>query len=285
MTRRPSSEPAGLLFLHFHGASVVAAGAILTFLTIGCATTPPTQTGGADTPRPLEATAEDGGRQKEEALIGAWSFEEDAGDRVRDGSRNGHHGTMRNARRVPGAIGRALRFTGENSGVDIPDAEGFHIGSSFTIEAWIRPEALPPNAIGHDHGLVFFRGDSRKGMDPYRLTVWSDGTLRFSVVSAEDRDIELKHPILLDTFSHVVGVLDVASKKAQLYLNGELVSEASTEVRPLVDLDPGAAPGVGIGHHAGRDWWDYGFLGVIDEVRLYGRTLSAAEIGARAKAR
>jgi len=63
MTRRPSSEPAGLLFLHFHGASVVAAGAILTFLTIGCATTPPTQTGGADTPRPLEATAEDGGRQ------------------------------------------------------------------------------------------------------------------------------------------------------------------------------------------------------------------------------
>jgi hypothetical protein len=63
------------------------------------------------------------------------------------------------------------------------------------------------------------------------------------------------------------------------------VSEVSTEVRPLVDLDPGAAPGVGIGHHAGREWWDYGFLSVIDEVRLYGRTLSAAEIGARAKAR
>jgi len=46
-------------------------------------------------------------------------------------------------------------------------------------------------------------------------------------------------------------------------------------MQPLVSTE---GPGIGIGHHAMRTGNDYGFIGTIDEVRLYRRALSATEI-------
>jgi hypothetical protein len=264
----------------------VTALLIPMLVAAGCKTSSPKESDDAPAPGGSPGAKANGSQDTGEALIGAWSFEEEAGDQVRDHSGNGLHGIASNAQRVPGAVGRGLRFTGDNSGVDIDDGEAFHIRGSLTIEAWVKPEAYPPDIEGHNHGMILFRRDSRVGLDPYHLSFGNEGALRFGVLNTNDHEVILQHPIKIDEFSHVAGVLDVNRKKVGLYVNGELVSEAATDVTPLVELDPAAGPCVGIGHCRRIGWkssWDYGFVGVIDEVKLHGRPLAAAEIRERAK--
>ena len=65
----------------------------------------------------------------------------------------------------------------------------------------------------------------------------------------------------------------------KLYVNGQLASQTTTTVRPFGSLMPGASPGIGIGNvNDGQN--TFPFIGDIDEISLYNRALSAAEIQA-----
>src|SRR2546425_1070113 len=62
----------------------------------------------------------------------------------------------------------------------------------------------------------------------------------------------------------------------RVYINGVLVAEDFSSVRPFGALDPTRVPGIGIGNV--QDLYDFPFLGAIDEVVLYNRALSPAEV-------
>ena len=66
----------------------------------------------------------------------------------------------------------------------------------------------------------------------------------------------------------------------RLYLNGILVSQGVTSVRPFGALDPASNPGVGIGSHGGYPSTPHKFLfnGLIDELKLYNHALSQADV-------
>ena len=64
-----------------------------------------------------------------------------------------------------------------------------------------------------------------------------------------------------------------------IYTNGVLADQTVTAVRPFGDLIPGDSPGVGIGNlNDGGN--NFPFTGDIDEISLYNRALSAAEVQA-----
>ena len=48
----------------------------------------------------------------EEALVGAWLFDEGAGETAKDASGNGHDGELLGPKRVNGKFGSALEFDG-----------------------------------------------------------------------------------------------------------------------------------------------------------------------------
>jgi hypothetical protein len=64
----------------------------------------------------------------------------------------------------------------------------------------------------------------------------------------------------------------------RLYIDGALVADTTTNIRPIAALSAADGPGLGIGHHAYRDANDYVFKGAIDEAKLYNRALTAQEI-------
>jgi hypothetical protein len=205
------------------------------------------------------------------ALVSYWTGDNTPLDAV-----GSNDGTLINgATYAAGQVGQAFSFDGVDDRVGVADAPSLALTGSMSIEAWVKANAYPTA----EHGLVLFRGDDRGGLDPYQLTLASSGEIRFSVSSLTDSTTVLA-PIPTGEFIHVVGTLDDATGDMRLYLNGILVSQVVTTVRPFGELDEASNPGVGIGSHGGYPSTPHKFLfqGLIDELKLYDHALSAQDI-------
>jgi hypothetical protein len=209
----------------------------------------------------------------EDDLIAYWPFDDGNTAVTADVTGNRHDGTVLDGRASPGVSGLGMSFTGDGSGVDVEDGPAFELTNSFTIEAWFNATRL------HDgHNLIFFRGDSRPGLDPYFVTIYPDATLRFAVQNEANDIAWATVPVSLGKFHHMAAVFDGASAMLKLYLDGQLRATTSTNIKPMQRLLSSQGPGIGIGHHAFRTGNDYGFIGTIDEVRLYRRALAASQV-------
>ena len=69
-------------------------------------------------------------------LVGAWSFDEGAGDVAADGSGNGHDGAIVNATWEAGQLGSALGFDG-SAYVDVPPEVWATVSSQVTLAFWV----------------------------------------------------------------------------------------------------------------------------------------------------
>ena len=203
-------------------------------------------------------------------LVSWWPAEGNAGDIVgtNDGTLCGGVGFTN------GIVGQAFDFRGNHQKVTIPDNESLKLTNSLTIEGWIYVRGP---------GFILFRGDSRPGLDPYALQINPGGSLAFAIYSEANESATVYGRIPLKQWIHAAATLNGSSGEMRLYVNGVLVAEKSTIIRPLRDLDPQAGPGLAIGGHAGSD--DYSpFDGMVDELSLYSRALGEDEIRAIANA-
>ncbi len=137
-------------------------------------------------------------------------------------------------------------------------------GKALTVEAWIKADK--PN------GVVVARGGSSAG---YVLYVQS-GQPRFTIrISGEAVTVAAKEKAV-GKWVHLAGVL--TGNELHIYVNGELAG--STKSPGYISGDPqeamqiGADEGSTVGDYTGP----FGFAGLIDEVMVYQRTLSPAEI-------
>src|SRR5262249_30392329 len=63
-----------------------------------------------------------------------------------------------------------------------------------------------------------------------------------------------------------------------IYENGAVVAQQVTTLRPFGALDPTQQPGVGIGNSNALSNYDVPFNGLIDELTVYNRALTAGEV-------
>jgi len=202
-------------------------------------------------------------------LVGWWRAEGNANDSVA-----GNNGTMQNVGFTAGQVGQAFAFDPQNFNpvrVSIPDQPAFKLTNSLTIEGWIRPRG--------DGYCIFFRGDNRTGLDPYVLSMLANNVLRFQIEDANNNVAFIDAPLVYDQWWHVAATLDGSSGAMKLYVNGALISQINTAVRPMGDLDPTRDPALGIGN-VGEHFNNFPFWGDIDEIALYSRALSPEEIQA-----
>jgi glucose/arabinose dehydrogenase len=181
-----------------------------------------------------------------------------------------------------GEVGQAFSFNGSSSRAELADSSSLAFTASFTIEGWIKVNALPTSG---GHGDILFRGDD-SGLNPYSLSVESDGTLKFQVTPAATIDINgstLKTPVSTGQWTHVAATLDDATGLMSLYVNGALAAQTTTDVRPFATLNSSAHPGVGIGNANGAST-NNPFNGLIDELSVYNRALTPGEVLAIYKA-
>ncbi len=190
------------------------------------------------------------------ALVAHWSFDEGSGNVVRDISGNGHDGRYRHTVLTGGIKGQAASFGGTSDSCVTIDSSKLPTFRAFTIEAWVYP------------------GELDSAPDKYIVSWWDHFLLRidrpglnsattFYTFTNADPGTPAKGPALqTNVWQHLVGTWDGST--AQLWVNGAKVAEVPRP-GPLGVTDKPFDIGAS-------------FTGLIDEVKLYSRALSAKEI-------
>jgi glucose/arabinose dehydrogenase len=194
-------------------------------------------------------------------LVGAWSFNEASGTTAGDTSGAGNNGTISGPARTTGKYGGALSFDGVNDWVTIPDANSLDLTTRMTLEAWVRPTGL-----GYWRAVML---KEQPGQLAYALYASTDNDRPSGHVFTTG-DMMLRGPSVLpaNAWSHLAYTWDGAT--ARMYVNGTQVASAALTGTAKTSSLP-----LRIG---GNAVWGEWFSGAIDEVRVYNRALSAAEI-------
>ncbi len=205
------------------------------------------------------------------SLIGHWRFEEGTGLNTADASGGGFNGTLVNGPVwAPGLEGRyAIEFDGADDRVDIGNPVEMRLTGPMTLAAWVWVDTISGN------GRIVTKGGG-SGQRCWSLNVEGTDNWALQVASSGTANVSLLVPgILTGQWIHVAGVYDpadIAGPIMRFYTNGALAGE-------LLDGVPAeqhnSSLGVAIGN---RSVSGTPFDGKIDDVRIYARALSGAEI-------
>ncbi len=216
----------------------------------------------------------------DKGLVAYWSFDEGEGDIAFDATENHNDGTLKCAgeecspsKWVEGKIGLALEFDGADDYIDCGKDESLDIGTGdFTFEAWAYTST--PAETGGWAGIVD-KGHSYSTTDGAVLGVGTNNKVLFALNHMDPYSDDAFYSSLtlnLDQWYHLVGVKNGTVLK--LYINGQHDTTHTITNGPY-DIT-NSAPLV-IGHNyvnlSGRF-----HNGTIDEVRIYNRALTEAEI-------
>jgi hypothetical protein len=186
-------------------------------------------------------------------LVGWWRGEAAADDAA--GSAPG--APIGNTGYAPGRVGNAFVFDGNGDAVGLGNPIALRL-QNLTIEAWVKRASLTSG-----EGVLFAYGTGG-----YGFAMRNDGTLYLTRIDSSSLDSSFR---LSDTNWHHVAVTKSASAVV-FYLDGS--GSTAAAFSPVFSFGTSAAIGAR-GDNSSRS-----FAGVIDEMSVYGRALTAAEIQA-----
>ncbi len=191
-----------------------------------------------------------------------WKFDEGSGSTAADSSGNGNNGTLVNGPVwTAGRVGNALYFDGIDDNVTVPDSASLHLSSAFTLSAWVNPAAT----------FTDYRSIVTKN-PPYYLYASSswfcpDGSPLGGFSTDVINPVCQSSPLITNTWTNLAVTYNGST--LTLYRNGVAVANSNVSAT----LSP-TTLNLQIG---GSQFGEY-FKGIIDEVRVYNKALSAAEI-------
>ena len=216
-------------------------------------------------------------------LLLHWTFDkapEDA-ERVIDSSGNDWHGQMHNGKapRLEGIQGRALSFDGKGTCVDSPTHKTFkklHHGD-YSLSVWVRPAGWPGGEQPDPMAQVLGKEGWHVGL---QISKTGEVLMNHVLDNNESVKAPASEPLKLGRWYHLVGVVDRTNGRVKLYVDGEL--------QPVAEFPPDAKASnrqddspvrLGAARKRKIDWW-YRYDGLADEVRVYNRALSDADVAA-----
>ena len=205
-----------------------------------------------------------------------------------DGNANdilgGNHGTLSGdaTATADGMVGQAFSFDGTDDFVEVPHNASLNL-PQFSVDAWVFID--PALNAGQINAFVGKSNGAGGGggfwliHDDRRLPASIDNTtnaLRFTVLGGPgiSSDAPLKNAVPEAEFYHLAGVFD--GSRSRLYLNGTLAATGPVIAGVLFNTLPlriAAMKDIGFGS-------DDRFEGLVDEVEIFNRALSAAEVRA-----
>ena len=206
-------------------------------------------------------------------LIGLWIFNEGSGNKVYDLTGNGNHGTFGAGAAaptwMPGRNGPALNFDGGDYVATTEDDQ--FAGQSISIATWINIKTI--NEVDEMYVVARIKSSTQKN---FHLIINTDGTIQFGPYSAcngATTDPVTSAALTTAKWYHIVATLEDSVQK-KLYIDGKNVDTVTTGALSIpsgcgnMQTVIGARQRVAIRP----------FNGIIDEVLIYNRALSAAEI-------
>ncbi len=160
-----------------------------------------------------------------------------------------------------GLVGQAFSFDGTNQHVEVPGTVGDFGSSTFSVDFWVNIQETDTTR-GH-YILGKSNPDAGQGWD----IRYYNGT-----IVVEGWSFEITRPITLNTWHHVA--VSAPANNIALYIDGLEVANSARPAPITSTSNP-----FRIGYTTG--FWPYtnvGFKGLIDEVEIFDRALTAGEI-------
>ncbi len=214
---------------------------------------------------------------QEDALVLYFTFDENSGDTVEDRSGNGNDGEINGAEWVDGKFGSALQFDRtKKTFVLVADNPTLNPDMEISYMAWFVSDSY-----GNSNGIISkYTGAGNQRSYNFRIHHTLPNALSTEVTSngawqpgVSATDVH-STTILEDGQWHHGAITFKASDFLRMYVDGELVDESeanATEV--LFDNNTPMRIGTDLSDEDQRF-----FNGIIDEVAVFNRALSQAEI-------
>ncbi|NOY80486.1 MAG: hypothetical protein GXP31_05710 [Kiritimatiellaeota bacterium] len=206
----------------------------------------------------LTTVASAAGAPPERGLVAWWNFDSQApGDPGGDATGNGHELDLAGLTAVPGAVGSALRFPGAPGWkAATPITADLSPERAVTVACWVRPTE---DMSGVEGAGIVSAGNS------YLLRISSGMRPSFHIFTEGWGPVITPDAIRVKQWYHVAGVYD--GRRMAIYLNGRLAA-----ARPRAGAIQRAKGELTLGRQVNS------LDGDLDEVRVYDRALSEAEI-------
>ncbi|MBI3267636.1 MAG: protein kinase [Planctomycetes bacterium] len=201
-------------------------------------------------------------------LVATWSFDNGAGAVVPDDTGNGNLGSLESGTYVQGVRGRALQFNGKTGQVRVSATNALRgvTAANHTLAAWIRLDGLP----SYQTMFAIDLGGAGPGGDQRGLRFDARGCPVFKWVTAKGSDLLSDAPLGFGQWHHLAGVLSEGN--ATLYVDGVLRGSKPV-VGALMGIDAVTLAGISVSGGVNGT-----LNGSLDEVKVWNRALSAAEI-------
>ncbi len=245
------------------------------------------------------------GRPQDKGVIFRWNFDDSTGAAARPAGLLQPYSRFETGgltKFVPGVRGKAIQLDGFSSFIDSkpadvsddsPELKAFRLPRRISIEAWVALGAYPwnlaPVLTMGKYGITgFYFGIDSRGRPVFQV---SDGTSAWQECTGS-LNPATKLGMELHRWYHVVATIDSQAGLA-VYVNGVLdgTSNGFVDQRRIVysDIEKGFRMGMNremmAPSDAIRNWATfpsrYSLDGMIDEVVVYDRCLSAEEVAAK----
>ncbi|MCP4358984.1 MAG: DUF11 domain-containing protein [Chloroflexi bacterium] len=211
-------------------------------------------------------------------LLAYWPLNEGSGAIARDITGHGYDGTLNNdpvfttttPLLITVANPYALDFDGGNDYIEVDNNSGLFDLTQMSFSAWIKPEWVSDGPIGNP-GFLGIRGATGSrvslhihkdysGLDTYT----SNGGVQFYT-----------YPFQQGQWYHIAMTWDGVNEA--LYVNGALVDSYARTVDTSITTQPLVIGSSQTNHTSHAEY----FPGLMDEVRVYNRALTAVEVAAQ----
>jgi hypothetical protein len=213
-------------------------------------------------------------------LVASWHFDEGSGRATTEVASGKQDPFVGHLMFEQGVRGSGLKFDGFTSRLARPAKELPKFGPALAVEAWVAPQEYSWGWTG----IVDHDQDARSG---FFLGINHLGQVGFyAAVDGKWLGCDSKEPLALLKWAHVAGTFDPATG-FRLYVNGQPVgaNEAKGDFTPAEGLDLliGMAhrqqyPALTEREPSKKLLSNMVFDGLMDEVRIYARALTADEI-------
>jgi hypothetical protein len=201
-----------------------------------------------------------------DGLISYWPLDSMSGDTISDVV-GGNDGTIAgDPQIVTGKIGNAMEFDGDGDFVNCGNDASLNLTDGVTIELWMNP-----TVAGEGGPNVGPACKAESGVDPWswQLRYNAPGGFmgfQFNANPGGSTWISVQENLSPGQWYHIVGTLD--GSDIVCYLNGVEKERAAMT----------AISGGDSSFFIAQDGWANAFNGMVDEIRIYDRALSSAEV-------
>jgi hypothetical protein len=193
---------------------------------------------------------------------------------AKDESGNGNDGEVNGATLTTdrhGKVERAYDFDGKDDLIRIPSSQSINAIESFGITFWVKAKKAQ-NPDSHGYVSLLTRWDQTNANDWFGI--WLVGFSSVSTATWPNRQVTQSAPLQKEVWQHVVYTHDASG--GSIYIDGELKSQRKLSIRLRETSIPII---IGADNFRSKRMFRF-FTGQLDDIRIYNRALSEAEVKA-----